>query len=105
MSDAEPTPSASSPTPNEVAPTVTAKNGVSAAPVKGSPNDFLKTVIGKQVIVRLNSGVDYHGTLSCLDGFMNIALEETQEVVEGVQRGKYGDTFIRGNNVLYITAK
>lgn len=29
---------------------------------------------------------------------MNIALEETQEVVEGVQRGKYGDTFIRGNN-------
>lgn len=38
------------------------------------------------------------GTLSCLDGFMNIALEETQEVVEGVQRGKYGDTFIRGNN-------
>ena len=32
---------------------------------------------------------------------MNIALEETQEVVEGVQRGKYGDTFIRGNNGEY----
>lgn len=29
---------------------------------------------------------------------MNIALEETQEVVEGVPRGKYGDAFIRGNN-------
>ncbi|MCO5555863.1 hypothetical protein L7F22_009408 [Adiantum nelumboides] len=72
---------------------------------KGSPNDFLKKVIGKHVVVRLNSGVDYHGILSCLDGFMNIALEETQEVVEGVPRGKYGDAFIRGNNVLYITAK
>jgi hypothetical protein len=57
---------------------------------------------------------------------MNIALEDTQEVVEGVHRAKYGDSFIRGNNgesflphslsvckadaadplaVLYITAK
>jgi U6 snRNA-associated Sm-like protein LSm6 len=33
----------------------------SAQPAKGSPNDFLKKVIGKSVIVRLNSGVDYHG--------------------------------------------
>lgn len=41
------------------------------------------------------------GVLSCLDGFMNIALEETQEVVEGVSRGKYGDAFIRGNNGSY----
>ncbi|PWN33255.1 uncharacterized protein FA14DRAFT_147023 [Meira miltonrushii] len=73
-----------------------AQNATSAA--KGSPNDFLKKVIGKHVVVRLNSGVDYHGVLSCLDGFMNIALEETQEVVEGVPRGKYGDAFIRGNN-------
>lgn len=38
------------------------------------------------------------GILSCLDGFMNIALEDTQEYVEGVPRGKYGDSFIRGNN-------
>lgn len=29
---------------------------------------------------------------------MNIALEETQEYVEGVARGHYGDAFIRGNN-------
>ncbi|CAD6937054.1 unnamed protein product, partial [Tilletia laevis] len=30
-----------------------------ASAVKGSPNDFLKAIIGKQVIVRLNSGIDY----------------------------------------------
>lgn len=29
---------------------------------------------------------------------MNIALEETQEVVEGTVTRKYGDVFIRGNN-------
>lgn len=29
----------------------------------GSPSDFLKHVVGEHVVVRLNSGVDYRGTL------------------------------------------
>ncbi|KAF9483737.1 Sm-like ribonucleoprotein [Pholiota conissans] len=70
----------------------------------GSPTDFLKGVVGKRVIVRLTSGVDYKGVLSCLDGFMNIALEQTEEHVNGVITNRYGDSFIRGNNVLYISA-
>ncbi|KIY46510.1 Sm-like ribonucleo protein [Fistulina hepatica ATCC 64428] len=70
----------------------------------GSPTEFLKGVVGKQVIVRLTSGVDYRGILSCLDGYMNIALEQTEEHVNGVITNRYGDTFIRGNNVLYISA-
>jgi U6 snRNA-associated Sm-like protein LSm6 len=81
----------------------------------GSPTDFLKGVVGKRVIVRLTSGVDYRGTiplrcasphltqhypgvLSCLDGYMNIALEQTEEHVNGVVTNRYGDAFIRGNN-------
>lgn len=64
------------------------------AATTGSPSDFLKTVVGEHVVVRLNSGVDYRGTLSpfppllslpltlllfagvlsCLDGYMNIAV-------------------------------
>ncbi|KAJ3517348.1 hypothetical protein NLJ89_g563 [Agrocybe chaxingu] len=70
----------------------------------GSPTDFLKGVVGKRVIVRLTSGVDYRGILSCLDGFMNIALEQTEEHVNGIVTNRYGDAFIRGNNVLYISA-
>ncbi|KAJ7074516.1 Sm-like ribonucleoprotein [Mycena amicta] len=70
----------------------------------GSPTDFLKGVVGKRVIVRLTSGVDYRGVLSCLDGYMNIALEQTEEHVNGVVTNRYGDAFIRGNNVLYISA-
>ncbi|CDR99387.1 probable U6 snRNA-associated Sm-like protein LSm6 [Sporisorium scitamineum] len=73
-------------------------------PKAGSPNDFLKGVIGKSVNVRLNSGIDYRGVLSCLDGYMNIALEQTVEYVDGVEKNPYGDAFIRGNNVMYITA-
>ena len=30
--------------------------------------------------VKLNSGVDYRGVLACLDGYMNIAMEQTEEV-------------------------
>ena len=41
------------------------------------------------------------GVLACLDGYMNIALEQTEEYVNGQLRKKYGDTFIRGNNGLY----
>ena len=33
----------------------------SAAPTKNNPSDFLKTVLGRPVVVKLNSGVDYRG--------------------------------------------
>ncbi|KAF9168501.1 U4/U6-U5 snRNP complex subunit lsm6 [Actinomortierella ambigua] len=60
--------------------------------------DFTGFLIGRPVIVKLNSGVDYRGILACLDGYMNIALEQTEELVNGQVKNQYGDTFIRGNN-------
>ena len=106
-----------------------------AQPQKNNPADFLKQVLGRPVVVKLNSGVDYRGAaprlrrpearadgthtqtstdpiqpgcplagvLACLDGFMNIAMEQTEEYVNGQLKAKYGDAFIRGNNVLYIS--
>jgi hypothetical protein len=38
------------------------------------------------------------GILVCLDGFMNVALEQTEEWVDGALRSKFGDAFLRGNN-------
>jgi U6 snRNA-associated Sm-like protein LSm6 len=72
---------------------------------KRSPSEFLKNVLGRPVIVKLNSGTTYHGILACLDGYMNIAMEQTQEYVNGQLKNSYADTFIRGNNVLYIRAQ
>jgi U6 snRNA-associated Sm-like protein LSm6 len=69
---------------------------------KKNPTDFLKQVIGKPVIVKLNSGVTYRGVLACLDGFMNIAMEQTEEYVDGQLKNRYGDCFIRGNNGNYM---
>ena len=49
-----------------------------AAPDTGAktPADFLKSIRGKPVVVKLNSG----GTTAsaCLDGYMNIAMEQTE---------------------------
>ncbi|KAL9257284.1 Sm-like protein [Drosera capensis] len=68
-----------------------------------APSEFLKSIRGRPVVVKLNSGVDYRGILACLDGYMNIAMEQTEEYVNGQLKNKYGDAFIRGNNVLYIS--
>mmetsp|Transcript_8755 Transcript_8755/g.12369 ORF Transcript_8755/g.12369 Transcript_8755/m.12369 type:complete len:83 (-) Transcript_8755:71-319(-) len=72
---------------------------------KRTPADFMKQVLGRPVIVKLNNGSDYRGILACLDGYMNIAMEQTEEYVDGKLMNKYGDAFIRGNNVLYISAQ
>lgn len=38
------------------------------------------------------------GELQSVDGYMNIALEQTRELVDGKLRRSYGDAFVRGNN-------
>ncbi len=58
---------------------------------------------GKTVLVKTNSGSDFKGILHCLDGFLNIALEHCEEWSNGECRRTYGDAFIRGNNVTFIS--
>ncbi|EGD73352.1 LSM domain-containing protein [Salpingoeca rosetta] len=67
------------------------------------PSDFLKKIHRQKVVVKLNSGITFTGRLAALDAFMNVALEDTEEYVNGKQTAKYGDAFVRGNNVLYIS--
>ncbi|KAK1497548.1 U6 snRNA-associated Sm-like protein LSm6 [Colletotrichum tamarilloi] len=62
------------------------------------PSSFLSDIIGNPVTVKLNSGVVYKGELQSVDGYMNIALEKTEEYVNGTKRRSYGDAFVRGNN-------
>ena len=82
-------------------------DGASFGNSQKKPGDFLKQALGKAVNVKLNSGVDYRGVLACLDGFMNIAMEQTEEYIDGQLKSRYGDCFIRGNNgclvfILYL---
>jgi hypothetical protein len=54
------------------------------------------------LVYSINQIVDFllhqTGVLACLDGYMNIAMEQTEEYVDGQLKSKYGDCFIRGNN-------
>lgn len=70
-----------------------------------NPSDFLKQITGRPVVVKLNNGSDYKGVLRCLDGYMNIVLEQTEEYINGEFKKRYGDAFIRGNNVYYISTQ
>lgn len=84
------------------------------------PSGFLSEIIGAPVTVKLNSSVVYRGrilglkrtrlwtdecqipgVLSSVDGYMNIALEKTEEYVDGQLRKSYGDAFVRGNNGVF----
>ena len=75
-----------------------------SAPRK-KPTEFLNLIIGRPVVIKLNSGVEYRGILACLDGFLNVALEQTEEFEGGARKSQLGDCFIRGNNVMYIGAE
>uniref|UniRef100_K3YWM6 Sm domain-containing protein n=1 Tax=Setaria italica TaxID=4555 RepID=K3YWM6_SETIT len=77
------------------------KSGSGGGGAVKTPSDFLKSIRGRPVVVKLNSGVDYRGILACLDGYMNIAMEQTEEYVNGQLKNKYGDAFIRGNNGMH----
>ena len=37
---------------------------------KQTPNEFLKQLIGRPVVVKLSSGVDYRGIFANLDGYV-----------------------------------
>ncbi|VDI32860.1 Hypothetical predicted protein [Mytilus galloprovincialis] len=67
---------------------------------KQTPSEFLKQIIGRPVVVKLNSGVDYRGVLACLDGYMNIALEQTEEYYyTSVHRREGYDQHVNGFGV------
>lgn len=54
---------------------------------------FFKVISIQTHVCDLSTGV-----LACLDGYMNIAIEQTEEYVNGQLKNKYGDAFLRGNN-------
>ncbi|KAJ3440294.1 u6 snRNA-associated sm-like protein lsm6 [Anaeramoeba flamelloides] len=67
--------------------------------------NFFNRLIGNQVIVKIENGTEFQGILVNFDGSMNVALEHAEEWSGGKLIQQYGDVFIRGNNVFYITPK
>lgn len=72
------------------------------AETKTDPTKFLSSIIGSAVVVKLHNGIEYHGDLQSIDGYMNVVLQSAKEIVKEAQTKTYGDVFIRGNNGMYI---
>ena len=49
---------------------------------KQTPSDFLKQIIGRPVVVKLNSGVDYRGKVSGASSLLVSAREVTKYAVD-----------------------
>ncbi|KCV67820.1 hypothetical protein H696_05552 [Fonticula alba] len=84
------------------------EDAVASVPLAGSrksPSEYVASMRGKKVIVKLIGGSIFKGYLASLDGYLNIALEQTEEWnSEGTGViGTFGDALIRGNNVYYIS--
>jgi small nuclear ribonucleoprotein (snRNP)-like protein len=63
-----------------------------------SPTEFLNQAYGRKVIVKLTNNNEYRGILICIDGTMNVVLEQCEEISNGQIINRYSDVFIRGNN-------
>jgi len=66
-----------------------------------NPKPFLNSMTGKAVIVKLKWGPEYKGYLVSVDGYMNLQLAQTEEIVDEIVTGKLGEVLIRCNNVFY----
>ncbi|CAI8501801.1 unnamed protein product [Pichia kudriavzevii] len=64
---------------------------------------FLSSITNKPVNVKIYDDFIYTGTLASIDGYMNIVLQNAEEIVRGKSMNTYEEIFIRGNNVLYIS--
>jgi small nuclear ribonucleoprotein (snRNP)-like protein len=79
-----------------------------SAPVKNEvsqtkkPLDILQRSINSEIVVRLKDGTEYTGELIECDSYMNMILSKAIELQNGQQVARYGEIFIRGNNILYI---
>mmetsp|Transcript_32484 Transcript_32484/g.23467 ORF Transcript_32484/g.23467 Transcript_32484/m.23467 type:complete len:91 (+) Transcript_32484:30-302(+) len=81
----------------------------------GGPSEFVKSIKGKQVKVKLNQGISYIGTFVSMDGCLNVVLEnvyiesksKTQQpkqtdIVVDNENQVFSECYIRGNNVTCI---
>jgi len=58
---------------------------------------------GSNIEVVLKGKGCYRGKLLRADGYMNMILKNAKEYDENGLIASYGDVFIRGNNIMYVT--
>ncbi len=66
------------------------------------PLTMLQKAINNLILVKLKDGRTIQGRLSNIDAYMNLCLTNAEELDEDGPIARYGEVFIRGNNILFI---
>ncbi len=67
------------------------------------PIVFLMKNIRSNVRVKLKNDLEYRGRLIQCDTYMNLILNDATEYSDNVPTTEYGNVFIRGNNIIFIS--
>jgi len=59
--------------------------------------------LNSEVIVKLKDNTEYKGRMVRCDNYLNLLLEGATEIYGSKTIANYGNVFIRGNNILYIS--
>lgn len=66
------------------------------------PLNLLIKQTNSYISIVLKNGVEYRGTMTRCDGYMNILLNGATEYQKDQMVANYGSILVRGNNILYI---
>jgi small nuclear ribonucleoprotein len=66
------------------------------------PLNVLIKKLNTYIAVTLKNGIEYKGTMTQCDGYMNIMLNSASEYVKDELTANYGSILVRGNNILYV---
>ena len=46
-----------------------------------NPGDFIGKIVGRPILVKLNNNTEYRGVLSSFDDYMNIMMEQVNNII------------------------
>tara|TARA_Y100000310_G_scaffold28165_1_gene26813 strand:+ start:356 stop:583 length:228 start_codon:yes stop_codon:yes gene_type:complete len=67
------------------------------------PLDALNAARGKSVLIQLKNGAKFSGKLKAFDIHINVVLDEAQETSKDGEKRTLGNTFIRGDTIIFIS--
>jgi len=67
------------------------------------PLDLLNASKNRTVMLSLEDGRNFTGTLLAFDIHINIVLDNTAEIIDGEQSTKLGITFFRGDSIIFVS--
>ena len=67
------------------------------------PFDLINDSLNKSVVIEMKAGRTMRGIMLAYDIHMNLILDNAEEIVDNEVKRKLGKTFIRGDQVVYIS--